>query len=443
MTATSLPPGPGYPALLNALGWIARPMPFLERCRARYGDMFTLPMPYEGTWVVIADPDAVKQVFTADPQVVHAGEGNVILEPVVGRNSVLLLDDGAHMAQRKLMLPSFHGERVQRYGELMREIAEREVASWPTGAALALRPRMQAVTLEIILRTVFGVQEGERLAHLRELLQRLLHDVNNPLAFAAVLAVGPRRLRTIAPFERQLRRADAPLLDEIRRRRADPDVAERDDVLSLLVQARHEDGSPMTDEELRDELMTLLLAGHETTATSLSWALERLVRHPETLDRLRDEVAAGEEAYLDAVVKETLRLRPVLPIVVRRLTAPLQVGPHLLPAGVNAVPCIHLVHRREDVYPEPRRFRPERFLERPAGTYTWIPFGGGVRRCLGASFALFEMKAVLRAVVTHADLRPADAPSERVRRRAITLTPQHGAQVVVQRARVPAERVVA
>ena len=223
---------------------------------------------------------------------------------------------------------------------------------------------------------------------------------------------------------------DELLLDEIRQRRADPDVAERDDILSLLVQARHDDGEPMSDRELRDELMTLLVAGHETTATSLAWAIERLVRHPEKLERLREEPSGpdGDDEYLDAVVKETLRLRPVLPIVVRKLTEPMEIGGHRIPAGASLAPCIYLIHRREDIYPDPDAFRPERFLEQPAGTYTWIPFGGGVRRCLGASFAQFEMKRVLAAVAARLDLRPAEAEDERVARRAITLTPSAGAR---------------
>jgi cytochrome P450 len=224
---------------------------------------------------------------------------------------------------------------------------------------------------------------------------------------------------------------DEMLYDEIARRRADPGLAEREDILSLLLQAAHEDGRPMSDVELRDELVTLLVAGHETTATALSWALERLVRHPEKLVRLRDEVRAGEDDYLDAVVKETLRLRPVLPLVVRMLTEPVEIGDYLLPKGTRVAPCIYLVHRREDVYPQPHAFRPERFLEQPAGTYTWIPFGGGVRRCLGASFALFEMKQVLGALVGGLQIEAARPESERVRRRQITLAPSRGGEVVV------------
>jgi cytochrome P450 len=229
-----------------------------------------------------------------------------------------------------------------------------------------------------------------------------------------------------------VREADVAIYEEIRARRADPSATERGDVMSLLLQARDEDGRPMSDVELRDELITLLLAGHETTATSLSWAIERLVRHPDKWERLRDEALDGDDAYADAVAKETLRLRPVLPIVVRRLTRPVEIGGWALPAGAQVTPCIHLVHRRPDVYPEPHEFRPERFLDRPAGTYTWIPFGGGVRRCLGATFALFEMKTVLKVIAREAALRPARQESERIARRVITLVPARGTEVVME-----------
>jgi cytochrome P450 family 135 len=444
-----LPPGPRYPRALQTLGWGVRPMAFMERCHARYGDMFTLRIAQEGTWVLLADPDLVKQVFTGDPSVLHAGEGNVVLLPVVGRHSVLLLDDAEHMRQRKLLLPAFHGERMQRYGELMTRIAEEEIARWPVGEPLALWPRMQAITLEIILRAVFGVDEGERLERMRRRVRELLELTTDPLSMLVLALVGPRKVGALGPVRRRLATLDGLIYDEIRLRRADPDVGERDDILSLLVQATDEAGEPMSERELRDELVTLLVAGHATTATSLAWAVERMVRHPDKLVRLTEEVEASADVhsgggeYLDAVIKETLRLRPVIPIVVRRLTQPLEIGGYVLPAGASVTPCVHLIHRRADIYPEPRAFRPERFLERPAGTYTWIPFGGGVRRCLGASFAQFEMQMVLSALVRETRLRPAQPAGERVGRRAITLVPSRGASVVVERrgragARVPA-----
>src|SRR3954471_17979300 len=419
-----LPPGPRMPRALQTAIWFGNAQWMLGQCAARFGDTFTLRILNEGSWVVLSDPDDLRQVFTGDPRVFHAGEGNQILLPVLGEHSVLLLDERAHMEQRKLLLPPFHGKRMQRYGELMAEIAAAEIESWPRNQPYQLRPRMQALTLEIILRAVFGLGEGERLVRLRAELRRLLDMVTNPRMMVFPALLGPQRLARMKLFQRDVARFDGPIYEEIAERRGASDLAERDDILSLLLAARHEDGTPMSDVELRDELLTLLVAGHETTANALAWAVERLVRHPDKLDRLAEEAAAGEDEYADAVVKETLRLRPVLPLVARKLQEPMEIGGRLLPAGVTAAPCIYLMHRRPDVYPEPARFRPERFLEQPAGTYTWIPFGGGVRRCLGASFALFEMKTVLATLVTRLQLRPVDQRSEPVGRRAITLVPK-------------------
>ncbi len=403
----------------------------LYACQDRYGDIFTIRLAYEGRWVMLADPDAIKQVFTGDPRVFHAGEGNQILAPVLGRNSVLVLDEKPHMSQRKLLLPPFHGERMQGYEATMREIAQREIESWPTGAPYKLRPRMQAVTLEIILRTVFGLREGARMAELREALREFLDLTTNPRLLLPVLLIGPQRVRGLGPFRRRVDRIDKLIYDEIAERRRAEDVGERDDVLSMLIGARHEDGSPMSDEEMRDELLTLLVAGHETTATSLAWAAERLARHPDKLERLRSEVGDGGRDYLTATIQETLRLRPVISIVLRRLTEPVEIGGYELPAGVSVAPCVYLAHRNPEIYPEPDRFLPERFLDNPPGTYTWIPFGGGVRRCLGASFAQFEMAVVLEELVKRHRIRPAHAKPERVFRRAITETPRHDAEVVL------------
>jgi len=284
------------------------------------------------------------------------------------------------------------------------------------------------VTLEVIMRAVFGLREGERLERLRDALRSLLDRTTNPATMMLFNIIGVDGMSRFNRAIRLLENVDGLILDEIHERRGAADLAERDDILSLLLQARHEDGSPMSDRELRDELMTLLVAGHETSATALSWAMERLVRHPEALARLRED---GEE-YADAVIKETLRLRPVLPVVVRRVKEPIEIGGRLLPAGVTVAPCIYLVHRRPDVYPEPLRFRPERFLHAKAGTYTWFPFGGGVRRCLGASFALFEMSIVLRVMARALDLRPVRPERERTKRRAITLVPGRGGEVVAE-----------
>jgi cytochrome P450 family 135 len=429
--ATALPPGPRMSRAVQTAIWSRQAQWMLRQCQARFGDAFTIRIAYEDTWVMLSDPEAVKQVFTGDPEVLHAGEANRILGPVVGSNSLLLLDEAAHLEQRKLLLPPFHGKRMMRYGELMAEIAGAEIERWPLGDPYRLRPRMQAITLEIILRAVFGVAEGERHDELKRELRNLLDMGTDPRRVIFLLALGPERIRRVGSFRRDIERVDRLIYEEIRDRRRASDLDEREDILSLMLQATHEDGSPMTDLELRDQLVTLLVAGHETTATALSWAIERLTRHPEKLERLTDEVRAGEDRYLKAVVIETLRLRPVLVLVARRLTEPMEVGGWSLPAGITVAPCIYLVHRRPDVYPEPDRFLPERFIEKPPGTYTWIPFGGGVRRCLGGPFAQYEMEVVLRELISRRHLRSARQRPERFFRRGITETPRHNAEVVL------------
>jgi cytochrome P450 len=303
---------------------------------------------------------------------------------------------------------------------------------------------MQALTLEIILRAVFGVSEGPRMEELRQELRHVLDIVTSPLNGFALLALGPERIARVGRFQREMERVNRPIYAEIAERRDAGDLAERDDIMSLLLQATHEDGSPMSDSELRDELMTMLVAGHETTANSLSWAAERLCRHPRKLARLTAEAQAGEDVYLKAVIQETLRLRPVISIVLRRLAEPMELGGRMLPAGCSIVPAIHLVHRRGDIYREPNEFRPERFIEgeggRAPGTYTWIPFGGGIRRCLGAAFAQYEMEVVLRELVLRRAISPSRPESERVYRRAITETPRHDAEVLVGRCPVVGTR---
>jgi cytochrome P450 family 135 len=433
VTATpveGLPPGPDWSVLRSTWSWWRRPLEMLDYCRGRYGDMFTIRMAHEGKFVFLSDPDAVKQVFTGDPRLLHAGEANIVLLPVLGEHSVLLLDEPDHMAQRKLMLPPFHGKRMQAYREVMAEVARSEIARWPVDRPVQMRPRMQAVTLEVILRAVFGVKEGERLTALRDGLREALNELSNPRRVIWLILLGPRRISKYPPFRRLMEGIDELLYPEIEARRQSADLEDRDDILSLLLQARHEDGRPMSDRELRDELMTLLVAGHETTATGLSWAIELLSRHPEALARLDYDLAAGSEEYLDAVIKETLRLRPVIALVLRKLVEPMEIGGRLLPAGVSVAPSIYLVHRNPEIYPEPERFRPERFLEQAPGTYTWIPYGGGVRRCLGAAFAEFEMAVVLRELVMSRRIRPVGEPEQSVRS-TITNVPNRGAEVLV------------
>jgi cytochrome P450 len=437
----SLPPGPKTPAPIQMAEWIMRPIPFLERCTRRYGDFFTVRFVF-GDIVWIADPHAIKTVFTGDPDVLHAGEANAPpLEPIMGRNSVLLLDEPEHMRQRKLMLPSFHGERMQRYAELIADITERDIDGWPVGTPFGLRARTQEITLEVIMRAVFGIQEAERLERLRGSLSPMLDLGTNPQAMIGIAFPFMRRTLGKRVWDRFLRlrdEADALIFDEIHRRREDPSTPERDDVLSILLQARDDEGKPMTDAELRDELMTLLVAGHETTATSIAWAFDLLLHNPGKLARLKDDLARGEEEYLDAVIKETLRIRPVVPGVVRKLTRPFELRGYELPPGTRLAPNIYLTHHNPAVYPEPERFLPERFLDNGADTYSWIPFGGGIRRCLGASFALYEMKVAIPTILRRVEIEAA-GPSEPIRRRAITFAPERDAMVLVN-AKHPAAR---
>ena len=430
---SQLPAGPPWPTSVQTLAWMTRPKPFLRRAHERYGDVFTVGLRSGETFVMLAHPDAVKEVFTGDPDLLRAGEGNRILLPFLGHHSVLLLDGPEHLRQRRLLLPPFHGERMQRYRSIMEEATEREVATWRAGEPIALARRMQEVTLEVIMRAVFGVEQGG-LEHLRRVLLGMLDWMMDPARLALIFLIGPQRLEHVPQFRRIIQPVDDALFAEIARRRGAEDLAEREDILSLLLQARDEDGEGLSDQELRDQLMTLLVAGHETTATALGWAFERLLRHPEAMGRAVDDARGGDGSYLDAVATETLRLRPVLPLVVRRLQQPMTIAGHDLPAGADVAPCIYLVHHREDVYPDPDAFRPERFLGVKPGTYTWLPFGGSVRRCIGASFALFEMQAVMGTVLRHVDLRPVDGASEPTARRTITLVPGRGARAVASRA---------
>ena len=430
-----LPPRPDLSRPMMAAGFMLAPTRFLDACRRRCGDYFTLRPQRDRHIVVTCDPLAVREVFTGDPNLLYAGEGNIALAPILGPGSTLLLDGAEHLRHRRLLLPPFHGERMRKYGGLMVQAAEREIAKWPRHRRFPALPSMQAITLEVIMRAVFGLEDHDRRERLARKLRRLLDTVaSRPRVVALVLTAnrrGPRSPWT--RFAEAREEADVLVYEEIRARRADPSAAEGEDVLSLLLAARDESGEPLSDRELRDELMTLLVAGHETTATALAWTLERLVRSPEVLGRLLDEQRGGGEEYLEAAIKETLRLRPVVPAVARRLQQPMRIGAWDLPAGVSIAPSIYLLHRRADLYPEPLAYRPERFLDDPPGTYEWIPFGGGVRRCLGASFAMFEMKAVLGVVLRRWQLRGTRRRPEGVTRRAITHAPSRGGRVAVDR----------
>jgi cytochrome P450 len=423
-----LPPGPRLPTFIQFAAWTSRPWGFMDWCAARYGDVFTLRFPRQRPWVVVSHPDVVKEVFSGPPEVLCAAESNRIMQPVVGANSLLLLEGDAHREQRRLLLPSFRGNGLKFYADTMAAVAQAEIARWPRGRPVRLRPRMQALTLEVMLRGVLGLSEGARLDELRAELKRML----TTRAGLLLLVMGPPRMREALTRKFLMGQIDRLVRAEIDDRRKADDWAGRNDLLSILLPARHADGQPLSDTEIRDELVTMLLAGEETTATSLAWAVERLVRHPEYQARLIEEARVGDHRFADAVVKETLRLRPVISMVTRQLTAPMQIAGFRLPAGVSVVSSIYLTHRRPDLYPDPECFRPERFLDQPAGAYTWIPFGGGVRRCLGATFAELEMRVVLGTLFNNCKVRPADERPEPVRWRGLMIpVPGRGVSVVL------------
>jgi len=433
---TQLPPGPRMPSVLQTLGTWTRPIPFLERHRARYGKRYTVRLLGQPPFVVLSDPDEIKEVLTAAPDVLHPGEGARILEPLVGANSLILLDESPHLEQRKLLLPAFHGEAIENLAGLMLELTERELADWPRAEPLELHPRLQRLTLEIVLRAVFGLERGARLDELRELLTQILRFSESPLSLLPPPPAWLERLMQnrgpLARLQALVEQADALIFELIDERRREN--IEGADVLGLLLAAKHEDGSPMSPAELRDELMTALVAGHETTASQLAWAFALLSRAPDVQRRLADELDAGaDDTYLTATINEVMRRRPVLPNAEPRLVKQrVKIGDFVYPPGVVLVVNAYLVHHDPRIYPDPCAFRPERFLERAPGTYTWLPFGGGRRRCIGASFAMLEMKVVLRAVLERCEVVAVDAMPEVARRRSITISPSRGARVMLR-----------
>ena len=428
----TLPPGPRAPAAVNTARLVRRPIESLTGWHRRYGDAFTLRLMVFGTGVYVADPAEIKALFTGDQSDLRAGEANEPLSPVLGKHSVLVLDGPEHLRQRKLLLPPFQGSAVQSFREVIREVAAAEIARWDQGDEFAMRARMRALTFEVICRAVFGVTEPERVERLRAALLRVL-DMGTIFFAPKFLRIDAGRFSPWGLFQRRLAAADALIYAEIERRRGASDLDERPDVLSLLMRARDEDGKAMSDAELRDELFTMLAAGHETTATGLAFAFDLLARRPDAVARLRDEGDSGDDAYLDAVVTETLRVRPVLDAAERTLAEPRTICGYELPAGIRVYPAIACVHLRADLYPEPERFRPERFLEGRVDSYSWIPFGGGIRRCIGAALAQAEMAEVIRAVVTSVELEPVRSEPDPVVIRGITMVPKHGAPMRVAR----------
>ena len=419
------------PAALQTFGVVARPVPFFESCRRRFGETFSLRVLRAGELVFISDTPSLKRLFAADRRNTIAPGRNVVLKPLLGDHSLLLQEGDEHLRRRKLMLPPFHGERMRAYEAVMAAAANRAVDAWPVGRAFRLHPSMQAITLDVILTAVFGVEDDARREALRERLIEILATTRSPLAIGMTID----RMQALPRFRRVARmiaEVNEILFAQITERRDDPALGHRKDILSMLVAARFEDGSAMSDREVRDQLMTLLLAGHETTATGLAWAFDLLFRAPDKLNCLSTEVAANDgHEYLDAVIKETLRVRPVVPFVGRELREPSELGGYDLPAGTNVMPAIHLAQTRPDIYPRPYEFRPERFLEDHPDTFAWIPFGGGTRRCIGAAFAEFEMRVVLATILRRATLRPASDRPERIVRRNVTLSPRRGTPAVL------------
>jgi cytochrome P450 len=431
-----LPPGPKVPASLQIAGAWLRPTAVLLRSRERYGKCFSVRLLGQPPFVVLSDPEQIKEVFQAPPDVLHPGEGARILEPIVGPNSVILLDEAPHLEQRKLMLPAFHGDAMQSLAELMTELTEREIASWPQEQPVALHPRLQQLTLEIVLRAVFGLEQGAQLDRLRELLTQVLEFAENPIS---LLPFAQRALAGRGPMgrlERLGEETDRLIFELIEERRRED--AHGPDVLTLLLSARHEDDSPMSPAELRDELVTALVAGHETTASQLAWGFELLSREPDVTARLARELDEdSDSAYMTATIHEIMRRRPVLMNAEPRLVKqPVEIGGVSYPPGIVLIASAYLVHHDPDIYPQPNAFRPERFLEseggKAPGTYTWLPFGGGRRRCLGASFAMLEMKIVLRAVLERNLLVPVGERPETARRRSITISPSRGCEVILR-----------
>jgi cytochrome P450 len=432
------PHGPSAPPAIQVVRWLNTPFRMMDECQARFGDAFTMRFPKmpDGI-VVIADPLAVKDLFGLGPDEGHAGKANFVLKPILGEHSLILLDGAEHLRQRKMILPAFHGERMHAYGRAMIDMTHASIDRWPLGRQFPVHRQMQSITLQVILRTVFGVEEGPRFAELAEVVTRMLDATANPMLLLPFLQKDLGPLSPWGRFLRLARQSQEILRAEIRRGR-EKGTAGRTDVLAMMLDARDEQGQPLSEDEVHDELVTLLVAGHETTATALAWTLRWLLPDRELVARLKEEIATtgGDPAriakleLLDATVKEALRLQPVVPNAGRLLQQPARIGNLELPAGALVAASIYLVHRRPSLYPEPARFRPERFLGFKPAAWEFLPFGGGLRKCVGAAFALYEMKMVLAATLPRVEMRLAN---DRVRnvRRSITITPEGGLPVVV------------
>jgi cytochrome P450 len=419
--------------MVQTFRYLRDPIKFLEDCRKEYGGTFTATFPGPREAVFTSDRELIKTVFAGSHESTAADARNFLFEPAMGPRSVLLVWGDDHMRRRKVILPAFHGERMRAYEGLIAQIALAELESWPLNKAFPVYQPMIDVTMAVILRAVFGIEEGASLDRLTPLVHRMAEYTSPPFRYG--LGLLSRKLGSLGPRGRLLRvmkKIDPLIMEEIARRRSDPNLADREDICSLLIQARYDDGSPMDDLDIRDQLMTLLLAGHRTTAAALAWAFDLLPRNDAVLARLREGFADPKDPYLEATVEEILRIRPVFPTVGRHLGTPVKTADFDLPEGTNVLSCVYLLHTREDIYPEPYEFKPERFLDGGPDTYSWIPFGGGTRRCLGGAFAMMSMRVILRTIFSRAEIRHATGIAEPIVKPNVTLVPKNGARIVVE-----------
>ncbi|MFW5875751.1 MAG: cytochrome P450 [Myxococcota bacterium] len=432
-----LPPSPDLSPTQQGLAWLTRPYDFLRECAAAHGDAFTLDLGVHGTYVLFSRPEAIREIFTGDPRALHAGKGNQVLRPFLGAHSLLLLEEQEHLAERRMLLPAFHGKRIASHGETIHALVLDHIRGWTPGAPLDVQDAMQKLTLEVILRVVFGLEDGDALRLLRGHLQRFLNDPKFNLALIGELDGELGESESWRAF-RNLFAEIRHLIDaQVRHRRAQATAAP-EDVLGMMLQARRDDGRALDDEELRDELVTLVVTGYETTATALAWSFYWIDRVPEARRRLTELLSdrplddALREPYLEAFCKEVLRIHPVIPVVARQVQKRVEITGHVIDPGVTVAPCIYLTHHREDIYEAPDEFRPSRFLERKFDPYEYLPFGGGARRCIGMPLALWEMKAVLSAVVPHWRLTLPEGVRVRPVRRSVTVAPSGGPRLTLE-----------
>jgi cytochrome P450 len=441
-TAEASPPLPPGPGIVATFGFFRNPYRFLDECARRYGDWFTVRVPGVASFVFTSDPAAIREVFQGDPAILHAGEANRPLGAFMGERSVLFLDGDAHLHDRRMIMPAFQGERMRAYGPMMRSITRAAIAKWPTDVRFPVYPEMRAMTFEVIMRAAFGLDESAEAAWLKDLIARLFALYSGRFASLFQLPAFRMDIGAWSPWGRVVRlnrEMEAALFAEFARRRASPEK-NREDILSMLLAARDENGAPLSDRVLRDEMMTILLAGHETTAASLAWATHRLGQHPDLARAAYDEIAGlADDAdpasmrYLDAFINESMRLSPVVANAGRVLQADMKIGGRELPKGVTIAPCIYLIHRRPELWPDPEKFNPARFMDSRPSPYTFIPFGGGTRRCLGAAFATYQMKIVLSEVLRRFEVTPVGGYEPRPTRVSIAIGPSEGMPVVLKR----------